>query len=82
LEYGTDQLEVHTDAIAQGEQVLLVDDLIATGGTAQAAIALIERLGGDVVGAGFIVDLPDLGGMRQLQTADYETFALCAFEGE
>lgn len=82
LEYGIDQLEVHVDAIEQGEQVLLIDDLIATGGTAEAGVALIEKLDGHVTGCGFIVDLPDLDGMQKLQQAGYETFALCAFEGE
>ncbi len=82
LEYGTDQLEIHTDAIDDGEQVLLVDDLIATGGTAEAAIALIQQLGGQVMSCGFVIDLPDLGGMQRLQQSGLETFSLCAFEGE
>lgn len=82
LEYGSDQLEVHTDAIVQDDQVLLIDDLIATGGTAEAGVALIEQSGGDVVGCGFVIDLPDLGGMQKLAQAGYQTFALCAFEGE
>lgn len=82
LEYGADQLEVHVDAINEGEQVLLVDDLIATGGTAEAAVALIQRLGGVVAGCGFVIDLPDIGGLQRLQKAGLKTFALCAFEGE
>lgn len=82
LEYGSDKLEIHTDAIAQGEQVLLVDDLIATGGTAEAAVALIQQLDGVVMGCAFVIDLPDIGGMQRLQKMGLSTFALCAFEGE
>lgn len=82
LEYGTDQLEVHTDAIEEGERILLVDDLIATGGTAEASIALIQKLGGVVMGCAFVIDLPDLGGMKQLEAAGFSSFALCEFEGE
>jgi adenine phosphoribosyltransferase len=81
LEYGTDRVEIHTDAIAQGERVLLVDDLIATGGTAQAALALIAQLGGITVGCGFIVDLPDLGGSARLAAQGHQVFSLCTFEG-
>src|SRR3977135_2012707 len=62
LEYGTDTVEIHSDAVAKGDNVLIVDDLIATGGTAEAAIRLIERAGGNVVGCSFIIDLPELGG--------------------
>jgi len=82
LEYGAGRVEIHTDAINAGEQVLLVDDLIATGGTAEAAVALIQRLGGVVVGCGFVIDLPEIGGMQRLQNLGLETFALCEFEGE
>lgn len=81
LEYGEDALELHADAISAGDQVLLVDDLIATGGTAQAAVALIRRLGGVVEHAAFVIDLPDLGGMQQLQSVGVQTFVLCQFEG-
>ena len=81
LEYGTDRIEVHIDAIALGERVLLVDDLIATGGTAIAAAKLIRQLGGEILEAAFVVDLPDLGGRNRLQAAGYEVFALCAFSG-
>lgn len=81
LEYGTDRIEVHVDAIGKGERVLLVDDLIATGGTAEAAIQLIERLGGEVVGCAFVIDLPDLGGRKRLEGLGQDVFALCAFEG-
>ena len=82
LEYGTDQLEIHTDAIAEGEQVLLVDDLIATGGTALAAAALIQQLGGIVIGSAFVIDLPDIGGAERLREVGLKPFSLCAFEGE
>jgi adenine phosphoribosyltransferase len=82
LEYGADRVEIHTDAISQGEQVLLVDDLIATGGTAEAAVALIQKLGGNVMGCAFVIDLPDLGGMQRLQKMHLQTYALCTFEGE
>lgn len=82
LEYGTDRVEIHTDAIAKGEKVLLVDDLIATGGTAEATLKLIERAGGEVVGCAFVIDLPDLGGRARLEKLGYEVLALCAFEGE
>lgn len=82
LEYGSDTVEMHTDAILDGEQVLLVDDLIATGGTAGAAIDLIERVGGEIMGCAFVVDLPDLGGSQQLKARGLETHVLCEFEGE
>jgi adenine phosphoribosyltransferase len=81
LEYGEDALEVHVDAVTAGEQLLLVDDLIATGGTALAAMALIRRLGGVVAHAAFVIDLPALGGLQQLQSAGVEPFALCQFDG-
>ncbi|MBZ0324740.1 MAG: adenine phosphoribosyltransferase [Alphaproteobacteria bacterium] len=82
LEYGTDRIEVHTDAIIEGEQILLIDDLLATGGTAAAAIKLIEEAGGQVVAAAFIVDLPDLGGSRLLRDMGQNLHILCEFEGE
>lgn len=81
LEYGEDALELHADAISAGDQVLLVDDLIATGGTALAAVSLIRQLGGVVAHAAFVIDLPDLGGMQQLQNSGVQSFALCQFEG-
>ena len=81
LEYGEAVVEVHDDAIQPGEKVLLVDDLLATGGTAEAGIKLVERLGGVIVGCAFVVDLPDLGGRRKLETMGMEVHALCAFEG-
>jgi len=82
LEYGTDRLEMHTDSLEPGDKVLLVDDLIATGGTALASAKLIEELEGKVIECCFIVDLPDLGGSRLLKSRGYETFSLCDFEGD
>lgn len=82
LEYGTDKIELHTDAIKKGDQVLLVDDLIATGGTALAACNLIGQLGGEIVECSFIVDLPDLGGKTKLESNGFKTFALVEFEGD
>ncbi len=81
LEYGEAIVELHDDAIAPGEKVLIVDDLLATGGTAEAGIKLIERLGGEIVGCAFVVDLPDLGGRARLEALGMEVHALCAFEG-
>jgi len=82
LEYGTDQIEIHKDALKKGERVLLVDDLLATGGTALAAAALIEKLGGVVAEMAFVVDLPDVGGKKKLMDKKYKVFALTEFEGE
>lgn len=81
LEYGVDVIEIHEDAIAKGERILIVDDLIATGGTAEAAIKLVKQSGGEVVGATFIIDLPDLGGMKLLREHGVLGHALMAFEG-
>lgn len=81
LEYGTDTIEVHEDAIKQGERILVVDDLIATGGTAEAAIKLIQRTGGNVLGAAFAIDLPELGGRKKIEALNVPCFALMAFEG-
>lgn len=82
LEYGTATMELHDDALTPGEKVLLVDDLLATGGTAEAGIKLIERLGAEVVGCAFVVDLPDLGGRAKLEAMGMSVHALCAFDGE
>jgi adenine phosphoribosyltransferase len=82
LEYGTDRIEIHTDAIAPGEKILLADDLIATGGTAEAACKLIEKMGGQVVECCFIIDLPDIGGRARLEKHGHKVFALCEFEGD
>ena len=82
LEYGTDRIEIHTDAIVPGEKVLLVDDLIATGGTAEAAASLIQKIGGIVVECCFVIDLPDVGGRKRLEKHGHKVFALCEFEGD
>jgi len=82
LEYGTDRIEMHVDAIAKGEKVLLADDLIATGGTAEAAVKLIESMGGKVVECCFVIDLPDLGGHKRLEKQGHKVFALCEFAGD
>jgi adenine phosphoribosyltransferase len=81
LEYGVDIIEMHEDAIRPGERILIVDDLIATGGTAEAAVKLVLRSGGEVAGASFMVDLPELGGMRKLAALGVNGHALMAFEG-
>ena len=81
LEYGEAVVEMHVDALQPGEKVLLVDDLLATGGTAEAGIRLIERLGGQIIGCAFVVDLPDLGGRKRLESMGMVVHALCAFEG-
>ncbi len=82
LEYGTDRIEIHTDAISKGEKILLVDDLIATGGTAEAACKLIDKMGGQIVECCFIIDLPDIGGHARLKKHGYGVFALSEFEGD
>ncbi len=81
LEYGVDEVEIHIDAIANGERILLVDDLIATGGTALAAIRLVERAGGEVSLCSFVIDLPELGGADKLRALGKKVSALVAFEG-
>ena len=81
LEYGVDVMEMHDDACGAGEKVLLIDDLIATGGTAEAAIKLLRQAGVDVVGAAFVVDLPDLGGADRLRAMGVPVFTLIAFGG-
>jgi len=81
LEYGEAIVEVHDDAIQPGETVLVVDDLLATGGTAEAGIKLVERLGGQIIGCAFVVDLPDLGGRKRLHEMGMEVHTLCTFEG-
>ena len=82
LEYGTDTVEIHKDAISDGANVLLVDDLIATGGTAEAAVKLIGKAGGNVLGASFVIELPDLGGRDRLEAYDIEVLSLCTFDGD
>jgi adenine phosphoribosyltransferase len=81
LEYGEAVMELHDDAIEAGEKILLVDDLLATGGTAEAGIKLVERLGGQIISCSFIIDLPDLGGRNKLQALGMDVQALCEFEG-
>ena len=81
LEYGTDIMEMHEGAVLPGEHVLIVDDLIATGGTVEAAIKLIERAGGVVIGTSFVVDLPDLGGRKRIEAMGKSVLTLMEFEG-
>ena len=81
LEYGTDEIEIHKDAVTPGERVLLVDDLIATGGTAVGAVQLLRQIGADVVSACFVIDLPDLGGRVKLEDLGVEVRTLVAYEG-
>ncbi|AXE61748.1 adenine phosphoribosyltransferase [Candidatus Thioglobus sp. NP1] len=82
LEYGSDQIEIHSDAIRAGEKVLIVDDLIATGGTAEAAVKIVEKMEGQIVECCFIIDLPDIGGRARLEGIGQKVFTLCEFEGE
>ncbi len=82
LEYGEAEVEIHDDAILPGETILLVDDLLATGGTAEAGIKLIERLGGEIICCSFIIDLPDLGGRQKLEALGMQVETLCAFDGD
>ena len=82
LEYGQDILELHSDSIKPGEKILLVDDLLATGGTMLASAKLIQRLGGEVKDACFVISLPDLGGRKILEAMDIECYAVCEFEGD
>jgi adenine phosphoribosyltransferase len=81
LEYGLDEMEMHTDAIKRGERIILVDDLIATGGTAEAAVKLLRSLGAELLGACFIVDLPALGGAQRLAALGVAVRTLVTFEG-
>ena len=81
LEYGTDEMEIHVDAVTPGEKVILVDDLIATGGTATAAVQLLQKLGAEVVAACFVIDLPDLKGRAKIEALGVPVRTLVAFEG-
>ncbi len=81
LEYGLDEMEIHVDAVRPGQRVILVDDLIATGGTAEGAVKLLRQIGAEVVAACFIIDLPDLGGAARLRDMDVPVRTLMAFEG-
>lgn len=82
LEYGVDTIEIHADAISEGDKILLIDDLIATGGTAEAAIDLIKDSGGDVVAAAFVINLPDLGGAQRLTDKNIKVHRLVDYEGD
>jgi adenine phosphoribosyltransferase len=81
LEYGIDEMEMHDDAIAPGERVILVDDLIATGGTAEGAVKLLKQIGADVVAACFVIDLPELGGAQKIRDLGVPVRTLVSFEG-
>jgi adenine phosphoribosyltransferase len=81
LEYGIDEMEMHVDALTPGERVILVDDLIATGGTAEAAVKLLQKLGADLVAACFVIDLPDLGGAKKIAALGVPVRSLIAFAG-
>jgi adenine phosphoribosyltransferase len=81
LEYGLDEMEMHKDAVKPGERVILIDDLIATGGTAEGAVKLLGQMGAELVAACFIIDLPDLGGRRKLESLGVTVRTLIAFEG-
>ena len=82
LEYGEDEMEMHDDALQAGARVLLIDDLLATGGTAEAGVRLIERLGGEIVAAAFVIDLPDLGGRARREGMGIDLHVLCVFDGD
>jgi len=82
LEYGTDKIEVHADAINKGDKVLIVDDLIATGGSAEAAVKLVKKMYGEIIECCFVIDLPDIGGRARLENMGQKVFTLCEFEGE
>ena len=81
LEYGSDEVEIHTDSLEAGQKVLIIDDLIATGGTACAAVQLVRQAGAQVVGASFVIDLPDLGGREKLAAMDVSVRTLISFSG-
>ncbi len=81
LEYGLDEMEMHEDAVAQGERIILIDDLIATGGTAEAAVKLLRQLGAQILGACFVIDLPELGGSRRLAALGVPVRTLVSFAG-
>ena len=81
-EYGTDKVEIHKDSLSSGQRVLIIDDLVATGGTALAACNLIKKLGAEVVELAFIVDLPELGGRKKLESAGFKVYSQTEFEGE
>ncbi|MBL4910662.1 MAG: adenine phosphoribosyltransferase [Alteromonadaceae bacterium] len=82
LEYGQDMLEIHQDALTAQDKVLVIDDLLATGGTIEATAKLIRRLGATVGHAGFVISLPDLGGEKRLENSDLTVFSLLQYQGE
>ena len=82
LEYGTDKIEIHVDDINEGDRVLVFDDLIATGGTAEAAVNLLKKMDAEIIECSFVIDLPDVGGRERLQNMGQKVFALCEFEGD
>ena len=82
LEYGRDRIEIHTDAVSKDDRVLLLDDLIATGGTALAGIDVLEKVGAQIVGCAFVIDLPDLGGAERIRARGLRVHSLCQFEGD
>ena len=82
LEYGVDEMEMHKDAVKKGERVILVDDLIATGGTAEGAVRLLQQMGAEVVAACFVIDLPDLGGRKKIEALGVPVRTLVEFEGD
>ena len=82
LEYGTDKIEIHIDSIKKRERVLIVDDLIATGGTVAAAVKLVEKMDAEIIECCFVIDLPDIGGRKRLQNMGQKVFTLCEFEGD
>ena len=82
LEYGVDQIEIHLDSIEEGERVLIVDDLIATGGTVEAAVKLVQKMKAEIIECCFIIDLPDIGGSKKLESMGQNVFSLCEFEGD
>lgn len=82
LEYGEDSIEIHTNTIQANDRIVIIDDLIATGGTAEAAIKLLRQEGAHIIESCFVIDLPDLGGRKRLTALDCPSFALCEFEGE
>lgn len=82
LEYGTDQIEMHSDALKKGERVILIDDLIATGGTALAAIELIDKMEAEIVATHFLIDLTFLGGSKSINNLGYKVFSICNYDNE
>ena len=82
LEYGTDKIEIHVDDINKGDRVLVIDDLIATGGTAEAAVNLLKKMDAEIIECSFVIDLPDVGGRKRLQNLGQKVFSLCEFEGD